>query len=54
MPGSDGTLHIRIPKKVRQELQRAADREGRTLSAYAVRVLAGQIPSPLAPKQVTK
>lgn len=46
MADRDSTLHIRLPKKLRDDLQRAADEDGRSLSAYAVLVLAGRTPAP--------
>jgi hypothetical protein len=46
MADRNSTLHIRLPKKLRNQLQRAADEDGRTLSAYAVLVLAGRTPAP--------
>lgn len=52
MADRDSTLHIRLPKRLRQDLQRAADEDGRTLSAYVVLVLSGRVAAP-AQRQVS-
>jgi hypothetical protein len=49
MGDRDADLHVRLPSKLLRELKRAADRDGRSLSAYVVLVLSGQLPPPGVP-----